>query len=124
MKRLVRLIDEYFLQIAIFTFFLTLVLTLPLSSSGFEAENYPLRILTLRCVILNTLSLIVFSIFGGKKKKSLSFFPLGGLLSSAVFLLLKDKYSLTFTVSFTVTAVISVSLLAFTLIKVKFNGVD
>ncbi|WP_132525428.1 hypothetical protein [Phorcysia thermohydrogeniphila] len=123
MKKLTKLIDEYLLQITIFIFFLTLTFLLPLSSVSVP-ENYQLKVLTVRCLVLDILSIVVFAIFGKEKRRFLSLFPAGGVLFSTTYMLFKDKLSLLLLVSFTVTAVISTSLLAFTLIKVRFNGVD
>jgi hypothetical protein len=117
MKKFAQLIEEYFLQITVLVFFLTFVLLLPLSTSSVP-YNYHLKVLVLRCLILNGLSLVVFTLFGRERRKFLSLFPAGGILSSAIYLLFKDRFLIIFLVSFTVTAVISVSLLAFILNRV------
>jgi hypothetical protein len=120
MKKLTELIRKYLVQITITIFFILLVLFIPILRENVP-ENYPLRILSLRCTILNTLIFPLFFIFKRREYGILSAFPGIGLVSSVAYYFTGNKFFLPLCLSSTITAVISTAFLAFVTIKVKFK---
>ncbi len=121
MKKLSELIDRYLVQISLLILFSVLLVLFPLVQGGFP-PSYPLNILALRCLILNSLLLVPFAIFTRKEQKVLILIPGAGIPSSGGYLITGSPILLVLSIALTITSVLCGSLLAFSLIKFKFEG--
>ena len=120
MKKLSELIEKFLIQITITVFFVTLILMVPFFTLNPPA-SFPLKLLSLRCLFLNALFLIPTLLLTTKEQKPIAAVPLAGSALSALYLLSGKSFLLPLIVSTTATAVISCALLAFSLIKVRFE---
>ncbi len=120
MRKLSELIDKYLVQISILILFSVLVAFFPLVPKE-SSPNYPLNILSFRCLILNSLLIIPFTILTRKEHKVLILIPGIGILSSVGYLITGNTKLLVLSTALTITSVLSGSLLAFSMIKFRFE---
>jgi hypothetical protein len=117
-KELSQLIEKYKLQIGIFSFFFLLSAQVPFFYLKYF-PNFQLNLLSLRCLILNSLSLLLFLFFKGGKFKGLTIFPAFGVLTSFGYLYSGNSLLMPLCTSSTATSIIEVALVAFATIKVE-----
>ncbi len=119
-RELPQLIEKYRLQIAI-TLFFTLLIALTPFFYFRVLPNLQLKILSLRCLILNGLSGVLFFTVEKGKFKELLPFPLAGILLSLLYLKTGSSLLLPPCISSTATSVVMVALTAYITIKVRFG---
>ena len=119
-RELPQLIDKYRLQIGITLFFLFLAAQVPLLYFN-VLPNLQLRLMSVRCLILNLLSGGLFFFFERGKFRELLPFPAAGALLSLLYLKYGTFLLLPFCLSATATAVILIALVAYLTIKVSYG---
>ncbi len=112
MKGSVRLIDEYYFQIALTIAFIVIILTLPFLNYHLTF-NVRFEALSLRCFFLNLASSLVFFLVEEGKFKSLLTFSLGGAVTSLLFVRFHSTYLVLLSLALTISSVIMVSLVAY-----------
>ncbi len=106
-----KLIKEYYLSIALILFFGILVLFVPFFY--YYPVSFDFKGLSLRCFLLDLGASLVFYLLDSGKYKSLLLFSLSGLFLSLAYLKDNYFYFVPPCLSFTITAVIMVSFLAY-----------
>ena len=119
-KRLPQLIERYKLQIATTLCFILLVAQVPLLYFN-VLPNIQLKLMAMRCLVLDTLSTALFLLFEKGKFKELLPFPLSGTILSLDYLKTGNFFLLPFCISVTATSVIMVALTAYISIKVNYG---
>lgn len=119
-KGLLHLIKEYRLQIGLFLFFFVLVAQIPLFHFN-VLPNLQLKLMAVRCLILDVLSGGLFFYLERGEYKNLLPFPLLGALLSLLYLKFGSFFLLPFCLSATTTSVIMVALVAYLTIKVNYG---
>jgi len=119
-KRLPQLIERYKLQIAITLCFVFLVAQVPFFYLN-ALPNVQLKLMTMRCLVLDTLSATLFFLFEKGKFRDLLPFPLSGIILSLIYLETGKFFLLPFCISVTATSVIMVALTAYVSIKVNYG---
>ncbi len=112
MRDFARLIERYHFQIALTITFVAIALTVPLLYYPLPF-NLRYEALSLKCIFLNLAAGVVFYLVEEGRFKGLLPFSAGGALSSLLYLKLQKAFLLSLCLSFTISSVIMVSLVAY-----------
>jgi len=112
MKDFARLIERYHLPLAITITFVVLAFLIPFFYYR-PSPNLQYSALSMRCLFLDAAATAVFYLLEGGRFRLLVFVSLGGALTSLLYLKTALSFLLPFCMAFTISSVITVSLLAY-----------
>jgi hypothetical protein len=121
MRRVSRLINEFYLPIAISISFTLLVALTPFLYYQLSPNSY-LQMMSLRCLTLDLLCGALFFVVKDGSFRRLTPFALVGALFSLLYLVLGSFWILVPCLSLTITSVIMTALVAFSLIEVTYGS--
>ena len=112
MKDFARLIERYHLPLALTISFVVLGFLIPFFYYR-PSPNLQYSALSMRCLFLDAAATVVFYLLERGKFRSLLFVSLSGALTSLLYLKTNHPLLLPFCMAFTISSVITVSLLAY-----------